>query len=635
MKLLRARVTNFKSIEDSGWVDIDQVTCLVGKNESGKTAWLHALRKLNPVPGDDPNFDYELEYPRKGLQKYKKVHEDDPATVVEAVFEISDAEAAAIESEFGTGAVKGREITVSKSYENRMVFGTGSVIDEQAIVRHVVGAASLPVETATELAALPRIYNLRARLAQLGAEPPQAAELLAVTEAWRDHSAPKAIIDTVLSPGMPEFFYFDDYSVMRGRIAIAALKQRRDANNLDEADRTFLALLDLVGEPLEEFETLGNQERLIASLEASSNTISDELFAFWSQNKNLKIEFKLLGPDPEAADPVFRESNNLMVRIYNNRHRVSVIFDERSRGFVWFFSFLVYFSQLEEGERNLVLLLDEPALSLHATAQGDFLDFIDQRLATKHQVIYSTHSPFMVDPTKFDRVRTVEDTDEHGTRVTRDVLTTSRDTVFPLQAALGYDLAQTLFIGADNLLVEGPADYLYLRVFSQHLGQLGRTCLDERWVIVPVGGLEKVPTFIALLHNQLNIAVMVDGSGSGLQRIDNMVERGLLEARQLLPLTDITGTKSADIEDLFAVPAYIKLLKDSGTASVAASKLPDGDRIVKRVETVLDHKYDHHRPARYLLEHPERLAELDENTLNRFEQLIREINNRLVQVANT
>jgi hypothetical protein len=387
----------------------------------------------------------------------------------------------------------------------------------------------------------------------------------------------------------------------------------------------------MVGEPLEAFETLGNQERLIAALEASSNNISDELFEFWSQNKNLKVEFKLLGPDPDAADPDLKASNNLMVRIYNERHRVSVIFDERSRGFVWFFSFLVYFSELERrGDRDMVLLLDEPGLSLHAKAQGDFLRFIDERLAPKHQVIYSTHSPFMVEPTQFDRVRTVEDTDEYGTRVSKDVLTTHRDTVFPLQAALGYSLAQTLFIGADNLLVEGPADYLYLQIMSQQLSELGREGLDERWVIVPVGGLEKIPTFIALLHTQLNIAVMVDGSASGLQRIENMVERGLLDAKQLLPLTEITGTKSADIEDVFDIPFYLQLLKASSTATVPSTKLPKGDRIVKRVEAYLGRGYDHHRPARYLLEHPELLSSIDNSALERWQRLIEEINARLV-----
>lgn len=627
MKLLRARVQNYKSIDDSGWVDIDQVTCLVGKNESGKTAWVQALCRLSPVPGQRADFDYELEYPRKRLQSYKRTHQDEPAVVVQAVFELDDEEVATVEEQFGEGALTGRTVTVSKGYDNHTSWQIP--YEERAIVRHLVAQAELPAAVASELGELERVAELRQRLTAMGAEPPQAAELLAVIEGWRGKRIGTAIVD-VLASGLPRFFYFDDYSTMKGRIAIGALKQRRDSEQLTKSDLTLLALLDLVGVELEEFETLANQERLIASLEAAGNNISDEMFEFWSQNKNLKVEFRLNGPDPAAADPELQQSNNLMIRIHNDRHRVSVLFDERSRGFVWFFSFLAYFSELEQaGEHTLVLVLDEPGLSLHATAQGDFLRFIDERLAPDHQVIYTTHSPFMVEPTRLERVRTVEDTDQHGTRVSKEVLTTTKETVFPLQAALGYELAQTLFVGADNLLVEGPADYLYLQVISQHLASLGRTSLDPRWVIVPVGGLQNVPTFIALLHNQLNVSVMVDGSQTGLQRIQHMVDRGLLDQDKMLALTEITHTKSADIEDLFDEAFYLRLLKESGTATVAKGKLGKGDRIVKRIEHALGESFDHHRPARHLLEHPELLAELDEATLDRWELLIEEINARL------
>ena len=102
---------------------------------------------------------------------------------------------------------------------------------------------------------------------------------------------------------------------------------------------------------------------------------------------------------------------------------MSVPFDERSRGFVWFFSFLAYFNKLEGSEENdLILLLDEPGLSLHGVAQGDLLRLIEERLAPNHQVIYTTHSPFMVEPKALNRVRTVVDVDEVGTKISADVL---------------------------------------------------------------------------------------------------------------------------------------------------------------------------------------------------------------------
>jgi len=71
MKLLKARVMNYKSVEDSGWVTINNVTCLVGKNESGKTAFLQSLQKLSHVDGVNGDFDI-LDYPRKGFQDTNK-----------------------------------------------------------------------------------------------------------------------------------------------------------------------------------------------------------------------------------------------------------------------------------------------------------------------------------------------------------------------------------------------------------------------------------------------------------------------------------------------------------------------------------------------------------------------------------
>src|SRR4051812_13160155 len=105
MRLLRARVTNYKSIDDSSWVVIDDITCLVGKNESGKTAFLQALAKLNPVPGQAGTFDVTLEYPRKRLNRYKREHDDNPATVVEAVYRLDDAAVGWIERDFGKGCL--------------------------------------------------------------------------------------------------------------------------------------------------------------------------------------------------------------------------------------------------------------------------------------------------------------------------------------------------------------------------------------------------------------------------------------------------------------------------------------------------------------------------------------------------
>lgn len=85
----------------------------------------------------------------------------------------------------------------------------------------------------------------------------------------------------------------------------------------------------------------------------------------------------------------------LNIRIYNTKHRVTLPLKNRSKGFLWFFSFLVWFSKIQgKKDTNYILLLDEPGLSLHASAQNDLLRFIEEKLAPEYQVLYTTHSPF-------------------------------------------------------------------------------------------------------------------------------------------------------------------------------------------------------------------------------------------------
>lgn len=103
----------------------------------------------------------------------------------------------------------------------------------------------------------------------------------------------------------------------------------------------------------------------------------------------------------------------LQIRVRNATHRVTLNMAERSKGFIWFLSFLAAFSEYAEEDRR-VILLDEPGLNLHAKAQGDLLRYIDERLATDHQVIYSTHSLFMIQPRHLQRCRTVEDLFDQG-----------------------------------------------------------------------------------------------------------------------------------------------------------------------------------------------------------------------------
>ena len=121
MKITRARVINYRSIDDSSWVSLEDVTALVGKNESGKTAFLQAIRKINSISGDDDKFAIR-DFPRKGYIKYKKIHEENPCTVAKAEFELSQEEVSEIEANFGEGVLASNKVIVGKNYKNERIW---------------------------------------------------------------------------------------------------------------------------------------------------------------------------------------------------------------------------------------------------------------------------------------------------------------------------------------------------------------------------------------------------------------------------------------------------------------------------------------------------------------------------------
>ena len=132
-----------------------------------------------------------------------------------------------------------------------------------------------------------------------------------------------------------------------------------------------------------------------------------------------------------------------------------------------------------------------------------------------------------------------------------------RDTLFPLQAALGYDIVQSLFIGNRNVLVEGVSDFIYLTMVSQHLQSLGRHHLPVDCRLLPAGGSTNIPTFIALLGTKLDFVVLLDGN-TDRQRIESTIAKGRLEAANVLDLSSFSTVAGADIEDLFTPGEYLQ-----------------------------------------------------------------------------
>lgn len=482
MLLRKAHVTKFRSIDDSTAVTVDRdVTVFVGQNESGKTAFLKALYKARPV-SSGVGYDVQEDYPRKDLNSYRKRHEANPEQVIELFYELEDVEVQKINSALGVPILGENH---AFSWIHKYTGGgtiTGFTPSEQSYVAHVLSNISLDTETAQQLHGTRTIKQLIASLEGADLNADGQSSLVDLKKrfgkcTW-DNALGWYIWTAFIEANVPKFLYFDDYYLLPDKVNLRSLKRKVDAETLGPEDQTVLALFSMADIALDDLLAASGYETIKANLEGLSNSITDQIFEFWTQNKELSVQIDLR--DDPADDPPFNAGPNLYVRIHNHRHRVTVPFGQRSRGFIWFFSFLVWFDSVREklGEDSLVLLLDEPGLNLHALAQDDLLRYIDS-LAERHQVLYTTHSPFMVRGDRLHQVRLVEDRAREGTRVADDVTGSDPATVFPLQAALGYTIAQNLFISKRNLLVEGPADLVYLRFMSIQLEQRGRVGMRD------------------------------------------------------------------------------------------------------------------------------------------------------------
>jgi energy-coupling factor transporter ATP-binding protein EcfA2 len=636
MKLKSVRIRMFRNILDSTEVKIDEkVTCLVGKNESGKSAFLSALWRLNPARSK-PEFVIHDHYPAWLEKRHRNEGVDQKAVhPVEVCLEWEPADVAVIETKFGPGVVAaGTHLVLSKDYSNKFRWESGC--DEQQAVKNFVGKSAVPTAEQAAYLSLADFVALKAKL---------AADVDKSKDAAEDHklftnvqSALKALLGqednfddatrVVAEPRLPQFFYFADYSKLPYSVKIQDVLKN---GTLTESDATARALLMLGGTETE-YMLNPDYERRKRELENVANVLTDDVNKYWSQNPDLRVQPDIAQrtvSNPQGQQSVLDE---LKLRIWDNRHSLSLPFNEHSAGFQWFFSFLAAFSEYEHRNPPVVILLDEPAVGLHAKAQADFLRFIEERLTKRCQVIYTTHSPFMVQPGKLERVRLVEDRGkDEGSVLSSDVLTRDRDTLFPLQGALGYDLVQHLFVAENNVVVEGTSDYAYLKLISDYLGSKRRACLDPKWSIVPVGGADLIPTFVALLGNHLRVTVLVDSRKEGNQRLDRMAKDGYLEKQRIILVGDILGRKTGDIEDLFDVDEYVALYNKAFGKSIKAKDLKGDDPIVARIarhESV--ERFDHGRPADVLLRDRDAvLSTISDSTLKRFEDLFGRINKTL------
>jgi predicted ATP-dependent endonuclease of OLD family len=643
MNLKNVIIHNYKSIETEQNFNVeDDITVLVGMNESGKTSILEALAKSNYFQ-NDKKFKYNSthDYPRKWKKKLDKSGEDPKA--ITATYSIPESLSNKISADVGKDVFTPTELEITHKFSNGRTFNNVTVNS----TKFIEGKTShLGISSKTLNDKLGTVKNVEALTAVIAEYKDEnivkGLETLKkyFNNDWKWTHDPigEYISRTYLSPALPKFLYYDEYYALPSRISIENLqKESLD----DEEQKTAKALFELADINVDEIIDAEDYEDFKAELEATQATITNELFKYWETNRNLEIIFDIDKVEKEeerltrnayghqeTVKDVKVVEHVLDIRVKNRRSGVSLPLKNRSKGFNWFFSFLVWFKKIQEDQKNnYILLLDEPGLNLHAAAQDNLLKFLKD-LSSDYQIIYTTHSPFMIESDSLHKVRTVLET-ETGSVVSESIQEKDPNTLFPLQAALGYDIAQNLFVSKHNLLVEGASDLLYLQVMSAVLQSVGRTGLNEKITIVPTGGLDKVSTFISLLRgSELNIVCLLDTFKDG--KLDDLIEQKIISKKKIRFFDEfLDDYSSADIEDLFAKEDYVKIYNEGfPDKQITLSDLNDKIKpILIQINKHLEiERFNHYRPANKLAAKGVDARFFDVTSLDNFEKVFIEIN---------
>lgn len=659
MRLTSVTLELFRNIVAPQTLGIEHdVTGLVGKNESGKTTILKALHRLNPANGTDRDFDLTTEYPRWRLAPDRRKDPNLAANTfpVSAEFVLEEDDVAAVGTALGVVLPAGATCTARRNYLGTLQVSLSARLEDR--VRAAAAETDVPPEDLEDLIGLETTEAVRAaaraRARELKADADTALRGKAMTS-FGTALGKLATLDTddldqevvdALVDRLPKFFYFASYQALPGEVDLFKLAEKVKAHTaLAPREETALALLAYAGVAPKDFLD-ENYDSRKAELQAASRDLSTRAFAYWKQNTDLTVVFDtdMVEVDHQPnGDPIFHRY--LKIELRDARHGdVETNFSTRSSGFQWFFSFFAAFSAYQESDDSLVVLLDEPGTSLHGEAQKDFVRFMSEELGSEKPTIYTTHSQYLIDPTKYEKLRAVNDraTREDpslGVAITAVDLSADAGTVLPVESALGYSISQHLFIGAGHhLAVEGSSDFVYLQRVTEHFLATGGSGLDPRLAIIPVGGAGNMPAFVALLGRRLKVSALIDGDRTNAKSAKVLAAA---EANGVPASAVVTCSQSsddlpvnADIEDLFSLGDYLRLYNWAFGTSHALSDLPaTTEPILRRLLHVVG-EFDHALPAHALTENRDAFFEsVEAVTLERFAALFTRLNATLESPA--
>ena len=541
MRLLRYKVNKFRSVKGTDWIDIDELACFVGVNESGKTNLLLPLWKFNPAD-KATEIDLLLDYPR---DEYSEL--DDEASgrenehFIEVVFELDDSEIEAIEGAYQS------TVSEDKAEDNQEGEEEGTTSTETE-----------PFGITKQLL-IKKDYKERfyVYLIEENGDPKSED----IEDAIGEEAFAK-ICDLI-----PRFVYYSEYGNLDSDLYLPHVKENlariKDLTGKERMKaRTLKILFSHLKLDPDEILSLGventpnnnpaqktqeqiesesrNKQERYAKLDSAGTRLTKQFREWWSQGNyifNFNADgyyFRIFVSDDERPEKIELES--------------------RSKGLQWFFSFfLVFLAESKDAHKNCVLLLDEPGLSLHPNAQTDLIRFFNQ-LSDTNQLVYTTHLPFLVDHNNLDKVKAVY-TVNGLTKISNDLSKADKErkAIQPVNAAIGISASQSLLVGCDIVIVEGVSDQFYLTMIKNHLIAKNKFAPKREMVFIPVGGVKGVKPVVSILQgSQSALPFALFDSDTAGKQAQTSLKKGFYSSDKdkVLETDTYCGISGSEIEDL-------------------------------------------------------------------------------------
>ena len=634
MRLYKARVKNYRSIIDSGEFEVEKLkTIFVGPNEAGKTVILRALQQLKK-PSEIKGFDALRDYPRSLYNDITsgKINIED-VDVVEGIFTLEDEDKSLIDDRFHDCKYKlTRKLDNSGYYTlidaPKKIKISDISKDFTRLLAHMDKQFLLDIESIDTLKPsekynkITEVFHSWAEISSDNSTNLEAFLKENLTYIDEDNQKEEERYDKLLeligfnkiynevgktlNNRTPVFILFNNYFKVKPSIHLEHLAARTNQGILDDDayDYGNLCLLKFLGFTADELSELGrtasprqNQpdelqlykdklDQRSYQLNAASVKLTKEICSVWLPDSKRSEADKL---------KVTADGQYLKVVVEDDLG-VEVELDQRSEGFQWLVSFfVVFFSESMDKHQNAILLLDEPGMSLHALKQRDFRNTIS-RLSENNQTIFSTHSPFLVGPDELDIVRVIEMTDRRvGTKVHTTLSSSDATGILPLQEALGYDLASSLFSQSRNLVLEGITDYWYIEATAELFKSDGEVILNDKIALVFANSAGKVVYYSTILHaHNLKVAALLDSDAAGDQaaKQENLVHT--LGNNKILRTKDFCNVPKAEIEDLLrhtlVVVAKLEYNVDISELVITQPERPIIDILKKEVKDFSKYK---------------------------------------------